>query len=189
MSHDRERLPTESEANTASAKDMTGAEPILERLDQALGLLSATVELVLVRRALESVLGDDEVTAAQLRTLRLLASVPRANAGLVIGSIAEGLRISYPAATKAVDRLADRGLAERNRDPADARHTLVRLTARGRALVESVATERRSRLRAIVVELGGAATADRLLQLVEQLVEIALADPADREAVLREAGF
>lgn len=142
-----------------------------------------------MRRALESVLGDDEVTAAQLRTLRLLASVPPENPGLVVGSIADGLRISYPAATKAVDRLADRGLAERRRDPADARHTMVRLTARGGELVESVAAERRARLRAVVEDLGGQPEADRLLILVERFVQLALTDPADREAVGREGAL
>ena len=40
--------------------------------------------------------------------------------------------------TKRIDRLADEGLVARRPDPADRRGTLIRLTARGKALIEDV---------------------------------------------------
>lgn len=153
----------------------------LAELDRLVGLLAAAVELVYVRRPLETVLGDDEeVTAAQLRTLNLLGHVPEGGA-VPVGAIGEGLRISYPAASKAVDRLAERGLAGRRRDPRDARLILVFLTPLGRDVVARVAAERRRKLAATLRDLG--APAADLERLLAAFLAASLADPRDRAEV------
>jgi DNA-binding MarR family transcriptional regulator len=141
------------------------------QLEQVLGQLSHVLEEVFERQLLEQILGDpDEVSLAQLRTLRFLASLPNAQPGFAVGKIAEGLRISYPAASKAVDRLTERGLAERKRDDADARSIVVRLTERGHDLTERLSLERRQKLEFVLEQLGGERPATALLTLLEQFV-------------------
>lgn len=145
-------------------------------LDAALTSLSVVVETVYVNHLLEGLLGDaEEITAAQLRTLAQLASVE----SLTVGSIASGLKISYPAASKAVDRLVERGLAARHRDNSDARSIRVSLTERGRELVGRVATERREKLRRALERLGGDKPAQALLALLEAFISESVATPRD----------
>ncbi|HEU5484397.1 MAG TPA: MarR family winged helix-turn-helix transcriptional regulator [Microlunatus sp.] len=54
--------------------------------------------------------------------------------------LAAGLGLSSGASTALVDRLERQGIAERYPHPSDRRRTLVRLTARGRAVVEQSRT-------------------------------------------------
>jgi DNA-binding MarR family transcriptional regulator len=143
------------------------------QLERVLGQLSEVLEEVFERQLLEQILGDpDEVSLAQLRTLRFLASLPNEQPGFAVGKIAEGLRISYPAASKAVDRLTERGLAERKRDDADARSIAVRLTERGHDLTERLSLERRQKLELVLEQLGGERPAMALLTLLEQFVAL-----------------
>jgi DNA-binding MarR family transcriptional regulator len=147
-------------------RDAVDARLVLA-LDAALQQLAGVVETVYVNHLLEDVLGDaEEITAAQLRTLAQLASVD----ALPVGRIASGLKISYPAATKAVDRLVERGLAARDRDPQDARSIRVHLTERGRELIARVAQERREKLRRALERLGGERPAGALLALLEAFI-------------------
>jgi DNA-binding MarR family transcriptional regulator len=153
----------QAEANVDTSPDSR----LVLALDAALTSLSVVVETVYVNHLLEGVLGDaEEITAAQLRTLAQLASVE----SLTVGSIASGLKISYPAASKAVDRLVERGLAARHRDEGDARSIRVNLTERGRELVGRVATERREKLRRALERLGGDRPAQALLALLEAFI-------------------
>jgi DNA-binding MarR family transcriptional regulator len=166
------------------------ADPrLLAELDRLLTQLATVVEIAFVRRPLEAAIGDDDVTAAQLRTLRLLSGVPGNTPGLMVGAIAEGLRISYPAATKAVDRLTDRGLAERHRDASDARQIMVRLTTKGREVVARVAAERQATLHAVLQDLGGDVPARSLAALLEAFVARSVRTPEDLEEVQRESGI
>jgi DNA-binding MarR family transcriptional regulator len=147
------------------------------QLEQVLGQLSEVLEEVFERRLLEQILGDpDEVSLAQLRTLRFLVGLPDGQAGFAVGKIAEGLRISYPAASKAVDRLTERGLAERKRDNTDARSIVVRLTERGHDLTERLGTERRQKLELVLERLGGERPAMALLTLLEQFLALSIAE-------------
>lgn len=141
-------------------------------LERALGQLTEVVEEVFERRLLEQILGEtDEVSTAQLRTLRFLASLPNTQTGFTVGRIAEGLRISYPAATKAVDRLTERQLAERHRHPDDARSIHVRLTEHGYELIERLSFERRASLALVLEQLGGEKPAQMFLSLLEAFIE------------------
>jgi DNA-binding MarR family transcriptional regulator len=151
----------------------TAAPQTVAQLERVLGQLAEVLEEVFERRLLEQILDDpDEVSLAQLRTLRFLNSLPHGQNGFALGKIAEGLRISYPAASKAVDRLTERGLAERRRDNADARSIVVRLTLRGHELTERLSLERRRKLEAVLERLGGAYSATALLTLLEEFVAV-----------------
>ena len=157
-------------------RDTAPDSRIVLALDAALTSLAGVVETVYVNHLLEGVLGDaEEITAAQLRTLAQLASVQ----SLTVGSIASGLKISYPAASKAVDRLVERGLAARHRDDSDARSIRVNLTERGRELVGRVATERREKLRRALERLGGDRPAQALLALLEAFIAESTTAPRD----------
>jgi DNA-binding MarR family transcriptional regulator len=185
-------VQTDLEPSDLETHDLeTAADASLEvsALDRALSRLAATFEVVYVRRPLEGLLGDDdEVTTAQLRALNLLAAVPDDEPGLSVGALALGLRISYPAATKAVDRLAERGLADRHRDANDARQIRVRLTPKGFDVVSHVAISRRAKLERVLHDLGDARDRVRLLELIERFTALSLSDPGDLEEVKRESG-
>jgi len=91
-----------------------------------------------------------EVSPTQAYVLRFLNRHEDAN----IGTIATGLRISYPAATKTVDRLTKKGLADRQSDPHDRRTTRVLLTERGRSLIQSFAHEQVHLLTEVLDRMG-----------------------------------
>ncbi len=66
--------------------------------------------------------------------------------------IGEYLGVSRPAASQLVDRLVQQGLLERGEDPGDRRFKQVRLTARGRDLVESGIQARLSWIESLTVD-------------------------------------
>jgi DNA-binding MarR family transcriptional regulator len=170
---------------------MNQLEPFtLERLDRVLSQLAATLEVVYSRRVLEDVLGDlEEVTAAQLRTLKLLSSEPIDSAGLLIGGISQGLRISYPAASKAVDRLVEHELAERHRDAGDARQTFVRLTERGREVIQKVKLKRQAKLELALQSIGDQTVIAQFTSLLEDFTNQSVKESQDALEVKLETGF
>ncbi len=162
----------------------------LDRLDRVLSQLAATLEVIYSRRVLEDVLGDlEEVTAAQLRTLKLLSGEPIDGAGLLIGAISQGLRISYPAASKAVDRLVERDLAERKRSDDDARQTFVRLTKRGHEVIEKVRLERQAKLERALQHIGNETAIAEFTKLLEDFTNQSVLDAQDALEVKLETGF
>ncbi|GAA2589518.1 hypothetical protein GCM10010435_80150 [Winogradskya consettensis] len=60
------------------------------------------------------------------------------------GVLAEHLRIAARSATEVVDDLQERGLVERDHDPADRRATLVSLTRAGRETAERIKATRQA---------------------------------------------
>jgi DNA-binding MarR family transcriptional regulator len=162
----------------------------LERLDRVLSQLAATLEVIYSRRVLEEVLGDlEEVTAAQLRTLKLLSSEADDSAGLLIGAISQGLRISYPAASKAVDRLVEHHLAERMRSVGDARQTFVRLTKRGREVIQKVKLKRQGKLEQALQNIGEQTVIAELTSFLEDFTNQSVLDAQDALEIKLETGF
>ena len=66
-----------------------------------------------------------------------------------------------------MDRLTERLLAERHRDNGDARTIRVRLTSKGRELVERLVLNRRLALARVLQKLGGEQPARAMLTLLE----------------------
>lgn len=73
---------------------------------------------------------DEELTEAQLNALRFL----HLKRDLVMRDVAAGLGFSFAAGTKTVDRLAQKGLAERIQSKEDGRQIQVVLTEKGELL-------------------------------------------------------
>ena len=93
-----------------------------------------------------------------------------------VGQLAAALDITEPSASQLVDRLAHRGLVQRDPDPADRRRIVVTVSAAGELLLDSVRAQRAS------------ATEDLLTQLDENALRAlakgvtALADAAGAPA-------
>ena len=73
-------------------------------------------------------------TRAQWRTLTLL----KRNEGLNQGALADLLEVEPITLCRMIDRLADAGLVERRRDPADRRAWRLYLTAKSRPLIDDL---------------------------------------------------
>jgi DNA-binding MarR family transcriptional regulator len=89
------------------------------------------------------------VSLAHLHALAVLAS----DGPIPMGAIAEALDTSQASVTGFVDRMEQRGLVERQRDADDRRIVRVGLTDAGRAMIETLAAERRERLTALLASL------------------------------------
>jgi DNA-binding MarR family transcriptional regulator len=84
---------------------------------------------------------EQDLSFSQLKTLLLLAE----HAGtLSVKDVAERLGISLPTASRAVDSLVRRGLAERTEDPVDRRVKQVRTSRKGDRLMERLVAARLS---------------------------------------------
>ncbi|MER6346025.1 MarR family winged helix-turn-helix transcriptional regulator [Streptomyces sp. NPDC001595] len=82
----------------------------------------------------------------QLRALRILESEP----GLNLTTLAEGMEIGLPTASRLCDRLEAAGLLERVLHPRKRREVQLNLTGQGRQVLREVA-DRRSRALAVVL--------------------------------------
>ena len=120
---------------------------------------------------------DGQVTMSQLQALRYLLR----NEERLMSDLAEGLAISYPAATKTVERLVKKGLVVREGDPTDRRVVRVSLTDQGRNLVGEIDDQMHRRLAGI---LGKLAVEDRAALLCGMSAFVAAAlDGLDRDTV------
>ena len=104
------------------------AEPMFE------GRLIYTVSAI-VRKACDRALASWGLSVAQAPVLAILHQAKRP---IMITEVARRLLLETPSVTTMIDRLSERGLVERVKDPKDRRKTLVALTAKGKRLVESI---------------------------------------------------
>ena len=125
-----------------------------------------------------------EITAAQFDLLRFVDR----HVSPTIGEVAEGLKISNPAATKGVAGLAERQppLLERRRGQ-DRRAVHLRTTASGHTLVELVRRRFTAKLEGILQQMAPA-DYDALERGVHALLAAALVSPADCDAACLRCG-
>ncbi|HZP42538.1 MAG TPA: helix-turn-helix domain-containing protein [Candidatus Binatia bacterium] len=71
-----------------------------------------------------------------------------------VGEIAERLQLQHHSAVELIDRLAAHGLVRRDRDPRDHRQVVVRLTARGEAVLHELSLHHLAELQAMSQALG-----------------------------------
>ena len=121
---------------------------------------------------------DGQVTMAQLQALRYLSR----NDQRLMSDLAEGLGISYPAATKTVERLVKKELVSREGDPADRRVVRVRLTDAGARMVERIGAEMNRRLGAVLEHLHEA-DREALLRGMSAFVSAALENIEDEKTL------
>lgn len=121
-------------------------------IEHASDLFVAIIEKLMTQRMLDESF-EQQVTPSQLVALRYLSL----NDSSLMSDVAEGLGISFPAATKTIDRLVRKGLASRLEDPHDRRVVRIRLTEMGKDLVTNIYRERGRRFSAVLERLGPAA--------------------------------
>lgn len=120
----------------------------LQAIDRDIGLFMAIVREILSQRLVEEIC-DDQITVGQVRCLCFILAQER----VTVGDISRGLGISYPAATKAVSRLVEKGLTARKSDAADRRSIFVEITPAGLELTGKVKPEKLKRLGSILDKL------------------------------------
>jgi DNA-binding MarR family transcriptional regulator len=124
----------------------------MEPPEEELAVLSALIPRLAgaFRRFMARDLAGYGLTPPQFMALMALDSA----AGCTrMGILAEEARQSSAAMTGIVDRLCERGLVERRRDPADRRSVVVRLTASGEQLLRRIHEERQERVREFLLRL------------------------------------
>ena len=139
-------------------------------VEHASDLFVAIVEKLMTQRMLDQSF-DQQVTPAQLLALRYLSL----NESSLMSDVAEGLDISFPAATKTIDRLVRKELASRLEDPRDRRVVRIRLTDRGKGLVDDVYEERSRRFSDVLDRLDPGAR-DALHTTMEAFISAAIDD-------------
>lgn len=95
-------------------------------------------------------LSAHELTFPQFHTL---AVIKENNVKCTMGHLADETRQVSATMTGIIDRLVERGLVERFRQPDDRRKVLVRLTEAGHAKLEAVSEVRRSQLASMLRRL------------------------------------
>lgn len=102
------------------------------------------------RRRLEQELDGFNLTMPQYMTLRCVLKSP---AGCSMTELAESSHQLSATMTGIVDRLAERGLVQRERDPRDRRALRVMLTQEGKQLMEKVSERKHARMVALLAAL------------------------------------
>jgi DNA-binding MarR family transcriptional regulator len=87
---------------------------------------------------LEEICDDEGITHQQYVALWTLCLADDPDAGVPIGTIADGLLNRASDTTRLIDRLERAGLAERRPSPTDRRSVLVRATGEGRRVFAAV---------------------------------------------------
>lgn len=120
---------------------MRSAEMIREPRAVRLGRDVHINVLLLANRsldALEEICQEDGVTHQQYVALWTLCLTEDPEAGVPMGSVADGLLNRASDTTRLIDRLEKAGLAERLPNPADRRSVLVRVTPAGERVFAAV---------------------------------------------------
>ncbi|MDA8235629.1 MAG: MarR family transcriptional regulator [Clostridia bacterium] len=112
-----------------------------------------------------------QVTLGQLKCLQFIYAHEKVH----IGDIARNRGISYPAATKIITRLEEKGLVLREHDPSDRRNTFVSLTECGQLLATQILPDKIQRMKELLAKI----PPEKLSALQEGIsafLEVSLAD-------------
>jgi DNA-binding MarR family transcriptional regulator len=146
-------------------------ERYLLELERLMDLFSRLINMT----TLETLryLREYHLTVSQLRGLRFL----KRHEDCLVGDLANGLAVSYPAASKLMDRLINRGLSQRRDDETDRRNTRLRVTIKGRRVLETIEEKRQREIAQIFLRLEE--EEQRFLtQGLKRFLEAALSDEA-----------
>jgi DNA-binding MarR family transcriptional regulator len=136
------------------------------------GLFSEIVVKTMTVQLLRE-LDDMDVTLSQLQALTHVAERGKCS----VGSIAEGLGVTHPAAVKLVDKLVRKELVTRGVAAADHRQSEIAPTADGRRIVNAVRRERTQRLVQVLDRMSAEDRQD-LINGLQAFVTAALRDQA-----------
>ncbi|MGV3719686.1 MAG: MarR family winged helix-turn-helix transcriptional regulator [Actinomycetota bacterium] len=116
-------------------------------------------------------LDELDITMSQLQALTYVAERGKSS----VGSIAEGLGVSHPAAVKLVEKLVRKDLVTRGVAAGDHRQSEIGVTPTGRRLVNEIRRERTQRLEQVLDRMTGEER-QALIQGLQGFVTAALSD-------------
>lgn len=120
----------------------------LQTVDRDIGLFVAIVREMFFQGLVDE-LCEERITVGQVRCMCFIWS----HEGVTIGDVARGLGISYPAATKTVSRLVEKGFVKRIHNQTDRRNIFVEITPLGIELTAKIKPEKLRRLRSLLDRL------------------------------------
>ncbi len=156
--------------------------PLTNDIAHTSDLFVAIIDKLMTQRMLDQSF-DQQVTPSQLVALRYLSL----NESSLMSDVADGLGISFPAATKTIDRLVRKALVSRAEDSHDRRVVRIRLTDRGRQLVSEI-NEERSRRFATVLGRMGADSLDTLQRSMQLFITAAIDDEETARSMCLHCG-
>ena len=116
------------------------------------------------------VIEESGLSMTQCKALLELGGLGQTAETWQVGDLAEVFGVSVPSMSRAVDALVKEGLATRVEDPDDRRARQVRITAKGKELVETLVTVRQTGMQAFAATLS-AAQRRKLDAAVDALME------------------
>lgn len=140
------------------------------------------IETILTQRALEGAPCDD-LSLSQWGGMLFI----QRHENCAIRELAEGLKVSHPAAVKLVERLVRKGLIDRHESATDRRVVELSLSTCGRRCVDHVRDQRAQSLERIVSQMKPE-DAEALLIGIQGFVQASLVDQATVEAVCLHCG-
>jgi DNA-binding MarR family transcriptional regulator len=102
------------------------------------------------------VIEESGLSITQCKALLELGGLGQTSEAWQVGDLAELFGVSVPSMSRAVDALVKKGLATRLEDPDDRRVRQVRITARGKDLVETLVAVRQSGIESFAATLNAA---------------------------------
>jgi DNA-binding MarR family transcriptional regulator len=118
-----------------------------------------------MRRAIALVEGEERLLFPQLRCLQVLA---RTQGPAYAAQLARALLVTPPTMTRTLDALVERGLVERQPDPANRRQIALQITPEGQALVDRYEAVITAHLHTLIAPLP-AERQERLLLALQDL--------------------
>ncbi|MHB8993853.1 MAG: MarR family winged helix-turn-helix transcriptional regulator [Armatimonadota bacterium] len=141
------------------------------------------IETILTQRALEGAPCDD-LSLSQWGGMLFI----QRHENCAIRELAEGLKVSHPAAVKLVERLVRKGLIDRHESATDRRVVELSLSTCGRRCVDHVRDQRAQSLERIVSQMKPE-DAEALLIGIQGFVQASLVDQATVDAVCLHCGI
>ena len=115
---------------------------------------------------------------ASMREYDVLYALSKCTAPIRIGELTRQVLLSQPALSRLVDRLAGRGLVERQPDPADGRSVLLSLTGEGRAVQRRIG---RRHARGVARAMTAGLSPGELAQLETMCLKLAAAGRGEKD--------
>lgn len=114
---------------------------------------------------------DKQISFVQMNLMRILAMHP----GQTVGDVAKFMNVSYPAATKTIDKLVRLGFVRRKEDQQDRRIAHLHLTPVGKRAVDRYLQAKTDHVRRILDQFGdekGQRLNDQLLEFSKAVVDV-----------------
>lgn len=115
-------------------------------------------------------IANGEISFVQMNLMRVLGENP----GRTVGEVAAYMNVSYPAATKTIDKLVRLGFVKRKEDNRDRRIAHLQLTHQGQKVVEKYTEFRDEQIKKVLKHFEGngvSGMTDKFLDLARALID------------------